>query len=58
MTLKPWTRQLTGTPRIHRAYAVHDGRVYSHCEHNHRSQATAHKCAIQLAARANQTRNR
>ena len=47
-TAKPWTRQLTGAPKTHRAYAVRDGRVIQFCEHNHRSQGAAWKCAEKL----------
>lgn len=49
-----WTRQFTGTPRVHRAY-VRDretGRAVEGCSHRHRSERTAMKCAEQLLNRS------
>lgn len=46
----PTTRQLTGLPHFHRAY-VYDleiGKVVKACEHNHRGQKYAKRCADKM----------
>jgi hypothetical protein len=50
--LKPFTRQFTGTPRVHRAYVLNrtTGQIIEACGHRHRTPCGASKCADKMLA--------